>query len=220
MNRMNCTMAAERLVESARLLDDPDETLRAHLVSCSSCRQQWEEQRELTDGILMLRLSAAPRRSSQARRDMLMHRFAATRPRVRPIAAWMLTAAAVLLVGALLGRNWADAPGPGIRGPEIRSGRPLYSGEFASLSADPAEDGFIAVPYTPPLAPGEMVSVVHAELYPAALARLGLSVDPAWTAELPADLLVGQDGFPRAVRVSDDAATARDLRDLQEVKDF
>ncbi|MEP6714678.1 MAG: hypothetical protein ABJC09_03835, partial [Terriglobia bacterium] len=66
------------------------------------------------------------------------------------------------------------------------------------------EDGFIAVPYVPPLAAGELVRVVHAELYPSALASLGVNVDPSWTTGIAADLLMGEDGFPRAVRLSNE----------------
>jgi hypothetical protein len=65
-----------------------------------------------------------------------------------------------------------------------------------------AEDsGFVAVPYAPPLAAGEFVSVVRAQLEPAALARLGILVDSAYGSEIPADIVVGEDGVPRAVRV-------------------
>jgi hypothetical protein len=78
-----------------------------------------------------------------------------------------------------------------------------------SEDGDGQYDGFIPVPYVPPLAAGELVSVVHTELYPLELARLGVSVDPSWATELPADLLVGEDGFPRAVRVSDEYSEER-----------
>jgi hypothetical protein len=64
-------------------------------------------------------------------------------------------------------------------------------------------EGFIAVPYVPPLATGEMLRVVHTELNPAELASLGVNVDPSLTAQMPADLLLGEDGMPRAVRVAD-----------------
>ena len=67
-----------------------------------------------------------------------------------------------------------------------------------------AGDGFIAVPFVPPLAEGELVRVVHTELHPATLAGLGVNVDPAWVTAMPADLLLGEDGFPRAVRVSNE----------------
>ncbi len=76
----------------------------------------------------------------------------------------------------------------------------------ASLDASAlSSDDFIAVPYTPPLAPGEMVRVVHADLYPEALASMGVEVDPSWTGNLPADVVVGEDGLPRAVRIAENS---------------
>jgi hypothetical protein len=73
------------------------------------------------------------------------------------------------------------------------------SNDASALSSD----DFIAVPYTPPLAPGEIVRMVHAEFYPEALASMGVEVDPSWAGELPADVVVGEDGLPRAVRITD-----------------
>jgi len=76
--------------------------------------------------------------------------------------------------------------------------------QIADEAADSDDsEGFIAVPYVPPLATGEMLHVVHTELNPAELASLGVNVDPSLTAQMPADLLLGEDGMPRAVRVAD-----------------
>ena len=66
------------------------------------------------------------------------------------------------------------------------------------------EDEFVAVPFAPPLAAGEFVTVVRMELRPAALARMGMDVDVTAANDIPADVLVGQDGSPRAVRVLDE----------------
>ena len=74
------------------------------------------------------------------------------------------------------------------------------------VQADADADGFIPVPYAAPLATGEFVKIVHTELDPAALASLGVSVDPSWTTQLPADLMEGEDGMPRAVRVSSESS--------------
>jgi hypothetical protein len=83
------------------------------------------------------------------------------------------------------------------------SGFPNGSGGFPDNEAVAlSNDGFITVPYSPPLAPGEMVRVVHTDLYPESLASMGVEVDPAWTGELPADVAVGEDGLPRAVRIT------------------
>ena len=45
---------------------------------------------------------------------------------------------------------------------------------------------------------------MRTQLDPADLARMGVSVDPGWTGTIQADLLVGQDGFTQAVRLSND----------------
>jgi hypothetical protein len=159
----------------------------------------------------MLRIGTSGRRSPAARQDALMRQFAA---RHRGVSQnrwlWSMASAAVLLVAFVLVGDVARR--------ELLRKAPVAVGAVAEAADDGTEaqsaevqtegqyEGFIAVPYVPPLAPGELVSVVHTELYPAALASLGVSVDPAWTTGLPADLLIGEDGFPRAVRVSADDA--------------
>jgi hypothetical protein len=80
----------------------------------------------------------------------------------------------------------------------------FLSGSFLSNDASAlSNDEFIAVPYTPPLAPGEMVRMVHADMYPEALASMGVEVDPSWAGDLPVDVVVGEDGLPRAVRITE-----------------
>jgi hypothetical protein len=64
-----------------------------------------------------------------------------------------------------------------------------------------AENDFVPVPYAPPLAQGEVVEVVRAQLTPAALARMGFVVQADYSGEVETDLMVGSDGVPRAVRV-------------------
>ena len=54
-----------------------------------------------------------------------------------------------------------------------------------------AENGFVPVPYAAPLAPGEFVEVVQRELTPAALARMGFVIQPAYSSDVTADLMVG-----------------------------
>lgn len=72
---------------------------------------------------------------------------------------------------------------------------------FAELSQIVDENDFVEVPYAPPLATGELVHVVRTELRPAALARMGIDIDTAVADEIPADVLLGEDGFPRGVRL-------------------
>jgi len=64
-------------------------------------------------------------------------------------------------------------------------------------------NGFVEVPYAPPLAAGELVSVVRTELQPSALARMGIAVDLGYGNDVAADVMAGEDGLPRAVRLVD-----------------
>jgi hypothetical protein len=66
----------------------------------------------------------------------------------------------------------------------------------------PAEQPFVPIPYLAPPAPYERIEVVRMELPVAALIAAGLTVrttDPGGRVE--ADVLVGQDGRARAVRL-------------------
>jgi hypothetical protein len=188
----DCGAATEKLVECARRRAAPDKALKSHLDVCSSCLDRWEAERSLTAGLRLMRIRASSGRSPLAARTALLNEFAARRH--KPAATyrwlWSVAAAAVLLLSVVLVRDLAPVPRIGVVAVEE--------------PADPQQEGFIEVPYAPPLAQGELIRVVHTELQPAALASLGVNVDPAWTAELPADLLLGQDGFPRAVRVSNE----------------
>jgi hypothetical protein len=196
----------------------PEAALAAHLESCSSCMELWEAERNLTAHLRMIRITAAGHRSSAASREALMRQFAEKhRAAANTRWLWSVAAAAAVLLALLLIQG-AERKSPpvvaGLSGRNVSVPNPVSQPEAAGDAdaqddGDGQYDGFIPVPYVPPLATGELVSVVHTELYPLELARLGVSVDPSWATELPADLLVGEDGFPRAVRVSDENSDER-----------
>jgi hypothetical protein len=202
----------EKIPECARRRMEPESALAAHLKTCQACGELWESERNLTAHMRMIRIASAGRRSSAGSREALMRQFVEKhRAASHGRWLWSLAAAAAVLLALIL-----------IQGAERKS-RPVVAGQSAGAAAqaevqsdaevqedgDGQYEGFIPVPYVPPLAAGELVSVVHTELYPLELARLGVSVDPSWATELPADLLVGEDGFPRAVRVSDEYSEER-----------
>jgi hypothetical protein len=113
-----------------------------------------------------------------------MDRTSRLRKRNR-IASWSLAAAVALVFCFVALRHSA---------PAIQ--------EQASLR-DPIGDGFQAVPYASPLAEGEFVRVVHTELAPDTLMRLGVYGLTASSDAIPVDLVVGQDNAPVAVRVDE-----------------
>jgi anti-sigma-K factor RskA len=201
---MNCESNVEKLVDCARGGNEPGGALKIHLRTCDRCLDRWEAERELSASLRTMRMELASRRSSPAARRSLMQEFdsrqavAAGSRRQWRFGYWALGAAAVLLLGVLLGPEARTRLHPG-----HATGAPAESSEALIAVNDADSDGFIAVPFAPPLATGERLRIVHTELDPAALVSLGVSVDPGWTTQLPADVLEGEDGMPRAIRVSE-----------------
>jgi hypothetical protein len=67
-----------------------------------------------------------------------------------------------------------------------------------------ATAGFVALPYAESGVPMEDAVIVRLSLQPSELARLGVPVAPPnANGRIDADLLIGQDGVPRAVRLVD-----------------
>ena len=198
---VNCREWISGIVECVRSGSQPAAQLASHLKVCPKCAERWEDEQRLSSQLRLARDAAARHRSSQARREEIMRRFApATRPSLRPSWKWVLGAAAVLLLSIALGyqlRNGRHANGTGLGNGVQQTA--VGSAEFEELAGDTGE--FVAVAYAPPLAAGEFVSVVRTELPPSAFARMGIYVDATYVNAIPADVLVGEDGFPRAVRV-------------------
>lgn len=209
---MDCEASIVKLIERARVGLDPGPDLDAHLKQCERCRNRWDDEQDLTTQFRTIRLTAAAQWTADGRRESLLREFDARHRR-----SWLnraLSAAAVLALAVGLGWLWRGSmPGDG------RSALPANAQqkppitlpgdwdashvdlvESAYLEATPDDADFIAVPFAPPLAAGEMVRVVRTELRPMALARMGFDVD-AEAGEIPADVIIGEDGFPRAVRL-------------------
>lgn len=204
---MNCADRQVELVECARRGVDPGRELGWHITSCQKCAERWDSERQLTEQFRSMRLRAAALMAHDTQRDVLMHDFAEMH-RPAPIRRWVFAVgmAAALLAAVLVGHiaGTHSRPAPAARGHAAPDGQTVFydaSTDASSLS----NDDFIAVPFMPPLAQGELIRVVHADLHPEALARMGIDVDPEWASEIPADIVVGEDGIPRAVRITDAA---------------
>ncbi len=209
---MDCKDAVRSVVESARSGREAPGIIRAHLSRCAECAERAELERELSSHLGRMRTSGPARRSSRQSRDELMRQFSARHWRlVHPAWGIGLAASAALLIvlgaisGPLLRTRTPHAP-PAIgawlasSSSSVEPSADFYSAQLAQ------EEGYTPVPYAPPLAAGERLSVMHAELYPAALTSLGVSIDPAEISmnaagTVHADVVVGEDGLPRAVRL-------------------
>jgi hypothetical protein len=196
---MNCREWITGIVECARGGSQPGASLESHMKACSKCAERWEDEQRLNAQLRAARDAAAGLRSPEARREEIMRRFAvAPRRRFQPSWNWALAAAALVVLSVGLGYLWRT--GQHVEGTAPGSHQvAVGSADFEELAGDSSE--FVAVAYAPPLAAGEFVSVLRTELQPTALARMGIYVDAASTNAIPADVLVGEDGFPRAVRV-------------------
>ena len=193
---MTCRESTLELVECARAGEIPREWLQSHLRECPRCSERWQHEPRLAAQFQAIRNAARAGGTSNACRDQLMIEFERSRQGGFHLwLRWVLNAAAILLVAVALIYDWRS------RHPAANIA-PRVDVQPTSVSGAAVEDsGFVDVPYTLPLASGEFVRVIRTELDPAALARMGVDVDAADGTEIPADMLLGEDGFPRAVRV-------------------
>lgn len=205
---MNCEIASDELMECARGRGVPDDELAAHMVGCSECRERWEAQRELTSHLRVMRIASVPA-SLEWSKAVLLREFDANKRRERQVRwMWAMSSAAVLVLSVVAVRDVWIRPAASVVSQSSVIGRSYPQREYPQETFTPAEEagekGFIALPFALPSVPGETSGIVRTQLDPAALARMGVSVDPGWTGTLQADLWVGEDGIAQAVRLSNE----------------
>ncbi len=201
MRSRNCQNWTDEIIETARARGAASSALTTHLAVCAECRDQWDAQLALSAGIAQLREAVSAERSSEFNRARVMNEFARLHRRPSRQFKWMFAAAAAALIIFAVALTWRTESPAAVRAsaavvmrPQLE---PASGDEFTDVSSD---SGFVPVPYAAPLTKGEFVTVVRTELYAAALDRMGVTV-PATTGEFPADVVLGEDGLPRAVRV-------------------
>jgi hypothetical protein len=219
---MTCEDASTELVECARsdrmvtrsvtnnvvaALPNND-ALSTHLAVCEHCRTRWEAERELTAHLRAMRLASVPA-SLEWSKAVLLREFDANRKRERQVRwMWAMSTAAVLVLSVVAVRDVWMRPSARDESGSVTAVRAYAPREYPEENFLPAEEagekGFIRVPFALPPAPGETFGIVRRQLDQTELMRMGVSVDPAWTGTMQADVLVGEDGLAQAVRLSND----------------
>jgi hypothetical protein len=161
-------------------------------------------ERDLADALRRLTADAAVPPVDPAREAALLAAFdAAHGVGARPVPrrqywymAALATAAAVLIAAgvtpALTGRHGPLPPGPVSHNPGPANNR--------DVQLQPPGD-FVAVPGAAALPAMESGTLVRVDLPVSMLPSYGVTPPPGRTAAVTTDLIVGQDGLPRAVRI-------------------
>lgn len=211
MPGVKCREFESALIEGARVT--------AHLEVCEDCRMAFERQIRLRAAARVLAAEAArfstPAKVEQALlREMANVHVLRRRRIVYSIAGGAIAAALALTVWMM---HQSEPRRPVIR---IASRVPQAAAPVlvvveqpvaqhfnkrrsrAAKSAHAPQQPFIAIPYTSPLEPYERADVMRMDLPVSALIAAGLPMSMADPAALArADVLVGQDGRARAIRL-------------------
>jgi hypothetical protein len=218
MSGMSCREFERSLMERARNrpMDAVVRTaLTAHLEICPQCSRMLERQIRLSAAMSALAERtadvSAPPSVEQAILTEL-NAVSAHAPR-----RWVYAGAGAALAASIVMALWLESapapkkieahvtPAPQAAVVEASTPVPAPVKRIRKRRVQPApkpEAPFIAIPYTPPLDPRERVEVVRMDMPVAALIAAGLPVGPADPAShVRTDVLVGQDGSARAVRL-------------------
>jgi len=161
--------------------------MRLHLESCDECRNALARVAEI-DGELLAwgesrELQNPPASEARGQLSARIHSLTIRQRRIR----WMPIAAAALAAGFALM----------VIGPHRTHPSAIGHGNREAES-------FVGIPYLPPLDPRENATIVRMDIQVATLIAAGYGVTAEPGAIVPAEVLVGQDGRARAVRVLSD----------------
>ena len=180
---MTCRRLNADLIDSARgLALDParEAEVGAHLRSCASCAALFERQRAMS--VALRRLASEPNEPvlNPGRLSRLLAAFDPPRPRSRraTIAVGLSLAASVVIVTSLSVGWKGDAPPPGALEVVAATLAPTVN----------AETAFVVLPGATALPRLESGQLIRVEI-------------PSPEGAIQADVLIGQDGLARAVRL-------------------
>lgn len=189
--------------------------LPPHLSECAACAARFERHRRLQAALRAMALddrsTGAPPRVEA---NLLAAFRAAQKPQTRVVpfrlrtATPFLAAAAALILaaGVWLWPRHGEAPAAHHR----QTSHVELADADGSNAPEPGmldEEGFIPLPNTQKLEPGDDVNVVRMELPRSAMMAVGYDVNPESASEMvEADVALGPDGLARAVKFLDSAS--------------
>ena len=220
---MNCA-SFEEIVHSLvryELLDlDLREQAMLHADACAACGARLATAQALADATEFARASLYAEQAPQRVSDEMMAEYRRAHDPRRVgmhVARWALAAAAVVAlsfggwfaVERLRTNDRVEAPQTArvSKAPvEASAGNGAASTPLVAAAAMPDSNllaDFEPVPFAGDFDPSDPAMIVHVQLTRAALGKLGYEVEKGKGKEVvEADVLVGVDGWPRAVRVS------------------
>ena len=225
MSGMSCREFERPLMDRARKrpMDAARQTaLTAHLEICPQCSRALERQIRLSAAMEVLAERAADVSAPPSVEQAILAELNAVRVHAR--RRWIYAGVGAALAASIAMALWLGntsapkkmevhvTPAPPATVMQASVAPPVETPPVAApvkrapkrrvKPAPKPEEPFIAIPYTPPLDPRERLDVVRMEMPVAALIAAGLPVgaaDPA--SHVRTDVLVGQDGRARAVRL-------------------
>lgn len=219
---MNCTEFSKIVHELARsrgLTEAEAAVARAHAETCPSCARALADAEELAAILKGVSTDSRSLGAPESTEWSLMAAFRASKaegsrrwkPRWRPVLGWASAAAVAFLLafatwgGTPLHRSQpVTASNVGSSVPAVANAKtqhPQLAAQSRNASSAPVS-GFVPVPFAGGFARGDSGEIVRVQVPRAALAELGYPVDEVQgQGMVQADLLVGEDGWPRAVRI-------------------
>jgi hypothetical protein len=186
------------------------EVALVHAESCSRCAQLMTDAESLdfslqTIALREAHLEAPPRIEAHLLKEFRVHNAAASRRRMQGRLAALGIAAAILLAVGVSLRHGSTFHGKSTPVTSANGAAALTSPlEVAEnrLPDSPDETAFVSLPYAADPATLENGAVVRVVLSRSALASLGLPVaDVGATEQVPADIVLSEDGAPQAIRL-------------------
>jgi hypothetical protein len=218
---MNCHEFWDHLPQKGH---DITEEQAAHLAECPACTAEWAPHRALAAALHSIgedwrKMEAPPRVET----GLLAAFRSQTGFQVRrsfgrswwtPVFAWASAAAATVALALVLIRGYQPAPvRPGTVAAPRHTVQPPTEVAF-TVDADSDDDtsvlgeGFVRLPNTPRIGPNEDYNVVRVEVPGSAMIEAGISLGEDRAADtVLADVALGSDGTPRAVRLVPDGGT-------------